>query len=121
MKESQQDMKKELDVLLKKASTSLKSQAMKLLLHSLDQWIVKVIAFVGEIPIDFGAAQSSRNGDNGISNGKEAFGAIKNQAFVKPERIKEMLEQSQSLLVSKLPDFLDMMKVNIFLRNTNLC
>ena len=41
----------------------------------------------------------------------EQIGKIKNQSFVRHERVKEMLESTQSILIQRVPDWKASMKV----------
>lgn len=70
---------------------------------------------------------SSSSGSHGNSNGtsnnrrlqqaavlsSEARALLKNQSFVRPERMLECLEQVQALLVQKMPDVLEMLRLYI--------
>jgi hypothetical protein len=51
MQETEIDAKRDLDNVLKASCSSMKSNAIKLILSNLDSFLAKITAFVGEIPI----------------------------------------------------------------------
>jgi conserved oligomeric Golgi complex subunit 3 len=86
MQETEIDAKRDLDNVLKSACSSMKQNAIKGLLGPLDSFLAKVTAFVGEIPI-------AAPGDSKLNLSENAsFKSLKNQAFTRPDRIKEMLD-----------------------------
>eukprot|EP00428_Durinskia_dybowskii_P060658 CAMPEP_0170381734 /NCGR_PEP_ID=MMETSP0117_2-20130122/14567_1 /TAXON_ID=400756 /ORGANISM="Durinskia baltica, Strain CSIRO CS-38" /LENGTH=872 /DNA_ID=CAMNT_0010637325 /DNA_START=183 /DNA_END=2801 /DNA_ORIENTATION=+ len=121
MYEMQIDAKKELDDALKVACFSFQRCAVKLLLGNMDTFLAKVTAFVGEIPL-------LNSDDNGADNSTMSAGLdkhqrttplltvasnLKNQAFVRPDRIKDLLESVQVVLLQRVPDLKLMMKLYI--------
>jgi hypothetical protein len=120
MQETQMDAKKDLDLVLKQACFSLKQSALKLLLGPLDNFLAKVTAFAGEIPTEAPSGSGAAGADSSFlaAGGShvallstEARANLKNQAFVKPERIKEILENAQSDLGQRVPELRAIMKV----------
>lgn len=120
MKETHQDMKKELDNSLKKACVSLKITACKFLLGPLDGLLAKVVAFIGDIPYQTTTANTATPSEgNGGSNkqrggsllSQEHTNLLKNQSFLRFERMKECFDQVQHLLLQRIPDLKAMMKV----------
>lgn len=124
MNETHVDAKKDLDGVLKQACFSLKLSALKMLLGPLDGFLAKVTAFSGEIPtevVESGGGYLAGGAGGGAAGGggakvallsAEAVNGLKNQAFVRPERIKEMLEGVQSMLVQTAPELKGVMKVS---------
>ena len=98
LQETQFDARKDLDYVLKNACLSLKQNAVKMLLGPTDAFLSKVVAFVGEIPVS-----SSSSSNQGMLAAEESIPLLstdnrqllKNQAFVRAERIKEVLEQAK--------------------------
>jgi hypothetical protein len=98
LQETQFDARKDLDYVLKNACLSLKQNAVKMLLGPTDAFLSKVVAFVGEIPVS-----SSLSSNQGMLAAEESIPLLstdnrqllKNQAFVRAERIKEVLEQAK--------------------------
>jgi hypothetical protein len=139
MQELHTDAKKELDEALRKSCLAFKSSAVKMLLGPLDAFLAKVSAFLGEIPYQTGSgnvptantptnmdsplAEQEDSNSNLTSSGKRALktpiltaeqkNLLKNQSFVRPERLKECLEQVQSLLVQRMPDVKELVKLYI--------
>lgn len=139
LQELHTDAKKELDGSLKKACIAFKLSAIKMLLGPLDTFMAKVAAFLGDAPFqalgslddsdivtptfdsDGGnesIASSSKSAPASLTGNRrtpllstEAKNMLKGQAFIRPERIKEMLEQVQSILLQKMPEMKEMMKV----------
>jgi len=92
LQETQLDARKDLDSVLKNACLSLKQNAVKMLLGPTDAFLSKVVAFVGEIPISSNS-QGMLAAEESIpllTNDNRQL--LKNQAFVRAERIKEVLE-----------------------------
>ena len=139
MKEFRYDMKKELDNSLKKACLTLKLTAVKLLLVPLDNLLAKITAFIGDIPFQYPQSNNSNNNNNNNNNNNssstptnaqasansekstnnnvpvmanEQISLLKNQSFLRFDRIKECLEQVQHLLVQRIPDIRGLMKVS---------
>lgn len=86
MQETEIDAKRDLDNVLKSACSNMKQNALKVLLGPLDSFLAKVTAFVGEIPI----AAPSNTKLNLSENA--SFKSLKSQAFVRSDRVKEMLD-----------------------------
>eukprot|EP01039_Chlorochromonas_danica_P003267 gene3267-3580_t len=131
MTEHSVDMKKELDTAIKACCVSMKASACKLLLGPLDAFLAKVVAFIGDIPVDVqttpkgstadgigevkGDRESSGRGSNKSISllSQEAQTLLKGQSFARADRMKEVLEQVQNLLVQRLPDFKQIMVLYI--------
>lgn len=109
-----------------------------MLLGALDGLLAKVAAFAGEIPVaqsspshassnnkgkdqdegDSSFVNFSGNGSSGVlaNDGQpllspEARASLKNQAFLRPERVKELLEGVQQAIVQHAPDLKIVMEV----------
>lgn len=135
MQEFHVDGKKDLDIYLKKACIAFKQSSLKMILGPLDSLLAKASAFVGEIPIDGTSIKSlSQDSDDqqpvqmlASSSGSQVVLPndikimLKAQAFLRPERIKECLEQVQQLLLQRLPDVKNMLKVGIPYLTLNRC
>ena len=89
LQEQEIDAKRDLDNVLKQACSSLKQNAVKMLLGPLDAFMAKVTAFVGDVPI------TGPNDRRPIGEPSEAvmkftqgssFGSLKSQAFMKADR-----------------------------------
>ena len=105
LQETHLDARKDLDSVLKNACLSLKQNAVKMLLGPTDAFLSKVVAFVGEIPISSSSSLSSLSSSNNqsmlaaeesiplLSNDNRQL--LKNQAFVRADRIKEVLDQAK--------------------------
>jgi hypothetical protein len=127
MQEFHMDAKKDLDFSLKKACISFKQSAIKMMLGPMDSLLAKVSAFAGEIPTDASLNSQSHDGEELHNKGQlftagmphhailpaETKQTLKAQSFLRPERIKECLEQVQQLLLQRLPDVKEMLKVNL--------
>jgi len=133
MSETQLDAKKQLDVVLKAACLALKTAAVKSLLGAMDVFLAKVTAFVGDIPmLDEETAADPTGRASGSYNANAASTAtvsalvhrqvllepalaaqIKGQSFLRPERVKEMLESVQTVLLQRVPDLNAVMKLYI--------
>lgn len=138
MHELQTDAKKELDTALRKACLAFKEGTTKMFAAPLDGMLAKVAAFLGtEIPYESLVnvdrdVNDDNNSDPSPSNGggqqkglkrhgnmkvptlaPELRNTLKGQSFVRPERIKECLEQVQHLLTQRLPDIKEMIKVRL--------
>jgi len=122
IREMQVDARKNLDLVLKDACLGLKASAVKMLLGPLDAFLSKVTAFVGDIPVDAASGAStgvagdmlaSDGSDSVVQLPAEARASLKNQAFVRPERIMEMLDSVQSTAMQSAPDLRDIMKLYI--------
>jgi hypothetical protein len=138
MKETQYDIKKELDNSLKKACITLKVTVVKFLLGPLDNLLAKIVAFIGEIPyhhsnqllvvsspagqqqlgqLGDGSSKSNKGNVNVPSLSTEHIQLLKGQSFIRYDRLKECLEQVQHLLIQRMPDLKIMMKVRYFVHS----
>ncbi len=135
------DAKRDLDNVLKQSCFNLKQSSLKLLLGPLDAFLAKATAFVGgEIPLSYSSASAvavhldghgalhnsnnnnsnnnnNRNSNNNSNNNSELLAAsavhtLKQQAFLRPERIREMLEAVQVAVAESGPDLRKIMKVS---------
>ena len=102
--EVQVDGKRELDVVLKTACAALKQSAVKSLLGALEAFLAKVSAFVGEVPC------STVEGDEGAAGehaawSKASSSGLLGQAFVRPDRIRELLQSAVQTAGETCPDF----------------
>lgn len=96
LQETQLDARKDLDYVLKNSCLSLKQNAVKMLLGPTDGFLSKVVAFIGEIPISSSSSSMLANDSSDITLlSTDNRQMLKSQAFVRPERIKEVLEQSK--------------------------
>lgn len=96
LQETQFDARKDLDYVLKNACLSLKLNAVKMLLGPTDAFLSKVVAFVGEIPISSSSTQGMLAAeDSTLLLSVDNRQLLKNQAFVRAERIKEVLQQAK--------------------------
>lgn len=96
LQETQFDARKDLDYVLKNACLSLKLNAVKMLLGPTDAFLSKVVAFVGEIPISSSSTQGMLAAeDSTLLLSVDNRQLLKNQAFVRAERIKEVLLQAK--------------------------
>ncbi len=94
-----------MDQVLKNSCFSLKQSALKLLLGPLDAFLAKVTAFIGEIPAHLDSSfESSKDISSGLIN-------LRQQSFIRFERIKDVLESVQLAVVQTTPDFRELMKV----------
>lgn len=96
LQETQFDARKDLDYVLKNACLSLKLNAVKMLLGPTDAFLSKVVAFVGEIPISSSSTQGMLAAeDSTLLLSVDNRQLLKNQAFIRAERIKEVLQQAK--------------------------
>lgn len=119
IQEMQVDGKKELDNVLKNACFNLKISASKVLIGSIDGFLSKVIAFIGDIPTA-GCSNSSNNNDMiGNANtdvpllSSEAKSSLKNQSFMTVDRIKEVLDTTLATSMQATTDLVLYMKLYI--------
>ena len=123
--ETQVDAKKDLETALRSACGSLRLSALRTLLGPLDGFLAKVTAFLGEIPIaeeDGGSGGYSRlDGGGGVGESKgggamatlAVSSGLKSQAFMRPERIKDMLENVVQLVAEGAPDLRSTLQVRV--------
>ena len=133
MHEHRVDVKQDLDLALKKACLAFKQSALKMLLGPLDSLLAKAAAFGGEQLVNLSSSAEEngsahhtslaltydgRGGNNNNNSQSRALTLpaetktlLRAQAFLRPERIRECLEQVQQLLVQRLPDVKHMLKV----------
>jgi len=113
------DAKRELDAVLKAACLSLKINAVRMLLAGLDGWLAKIIACIGEIPITH---------DNTSASEKDRLAApvnappvlpadhialLRNQAFIRPQRVLEVLNEAQTSVASGVTELRAIMKLYV--------
>ena len=121
MHEKETDAKKDLDMVLKHACSGLKQSALKMLMGPADAFLAKVTAFAGDIPTTPGQGAASSGGGSMASNmganvpllSSDVRATLKNQAFVRAERVKEMLLGVQESAVQTAPDLRDIMKLYV--------
>ena len=119
MHEKETDAKKDLDAVLKQACSGLKQSALKMLMGPADAFLAKVTAFAGDIPTTPAGSQgvaaiaSGAMGVNVPLLSSDVRATLKNQAFVRAERMKEMLLQVQEAAVQTAPDLRDIMKLYV--------
>jgi len=126
MQESQLDIRKHMDEVLKTSCQSLKFSALHFLLGPLEGFLAKVTAFIGDdIPVYRGdiVPNPPHNGPNDVSatalNGQEvlipeaARNGLKKQQFVKPERILTVLNTAVENCIESKPQFSAMIKLYI--------
>lgn len=132
IEEQQMDAKMELDHVLRNACMSLKQSAIKAILGPLDGFLAKCSAFVGDIPFVSDETQGighSRNGFSSSSTSSSFVGGenekqvlmlqpdlrvlLKNQSFVKPDRIKEVVLNLQETSLQNTPEFRSLLKLYI--------
>lgn len=101
MHETEIDAKRDLDNVLKTACSSMKQSAIKTLLGPLDGFLAKVTAFIGDIPI---SDIPERRGSEGTLLQSSASGSLKSQAFIRTERVKEMLDSAMQSVVLNTPE-----------------
>lgn len=97
--ENQRDAKRDLDAMLKAACNDLKLSALKVLVAPLSVFLAKAEAFVGPVPSEANTAGSvastlMASEDNSVLLPADLATLLRAQAFVRAERIKEMLEQT---------------------------
>jgi hypothetical protein len=121
------DAKRELDSALKNACFALKQSSLKMVLGGLDAFLAKVTAFIGEIPLS-SAKNGKGDGSKPTSDSAEKTTAkneimlpdssrasLKNQSFVRPDRIKAVLESVQQVVLQTAPDLREILKVFIYI------
>jgi hypothetical protein len=113
LSEKQLDAKKDLDAALKTSCISLKSSALKMLVGPLDGFLAKVSAFAGEIPIGNDGKNSNDMGAATVLMDASAAAALKAQSFVRPERIKEVLDTAHHTIVINAADLKQVMRLYI--------
>jgi hypothetical protein len=132
MVEKEVDARRELDIVLKEACANLRQSAVRMLVGPLESFLAKVSAFAGDIPVDretaaaaAGAAgvESPGGGDNSASQGEDlvllpskAAAAVRGQAFLRPGRIREMLDKVMTEVKSTGPELKKMMR--LYIKNT---
>lgn len=89
LQEQEIDAKRDLDNVLKQACSSLKQNAIKMLLGPMDAFMAKVTAFAGEVPF-VGPNDRRPIGEPSDAVRKftegSSFGSLKSQAFMKTDR-----------------------------------
>jgi hypothetical protein len=114
------DAKKDLDAVLKASCGGMKTSAVKMLLGPIDAFLAKVTAFVGEIPTTVSTHAQTQANTLAAGEGAavpllppETRALIKNQAFMRAERIKEVLLSVQETAVQAAPELRDIMKLYV--------
>ena len=138
------DVKQELDAVLRNGCNSFKANALKMALGPLITFVTKVEAFVGEIPIvNGGYAKGARRvprakvGSVGADSATaapvagaevheeeedellfspEVRNSLKGQAFVKHDRIVDVLDSCQLIVKQSVPELRDFLKVSCFIK-----
>jgi hypothetical protein len=114
------DMKAEIDQLLKNTCYAFKNNSMKILLGSLEGLVMKINAFLDDPLANSSSAQSSSESSylgteveesQFIPISNETKQLLKQQAFMKIDRMKEIFLQVQESVVHILPDYRDHLKV----------
>ena len=112
LQETEIDAKRDLDNVLKTSCSSLKQNAIKLLLGPLDAFLAKVTAFVGEIPMsNFNEQRAPEDQQKVTTNA--SFQSLKSQSFVRPERIKEMLDNAITAVQQSTPELRSAMQLYV--------
>ena len=106
--EREQDAKKDLDAVLKAACVSLRQSSLKMLMGPADAFLAKVSAFVGDIP-----AAAAAGANNVPLLPADVRSTLKGQAFVRAERVKEMLSGVQEAAVQTAPDLRDIFRLYV--------
>lgn len=117
------DAKKDLDTTLKAACISLKISSLKMLLGPVDAFMAKVKAFIGEIPYYRGGPEKedAENSSTTIATqrsdvammSQDARNSLKGQAFIRADRIKEMLENTQTIAMQNAPELKSTLQVKL--------
>lgn len=133
--EKQVDVKQELDSVLRNGCNSFKANALKMVLGPLITFLTKVEAFIGEIPVGSGFGRGGKRttqprptggaSDAGVGEDEndellflpEMRNSLKGQAFVKHDRIVDMLDGCQLNVKQSVPELRDFLKVCIFFFN----
>jgi hypothetical protein len=106
LQEMQVDAKKDLDAVLKHACIGLKQNSLKMLIPSITGFISKVTAFVGDIP-------TVEKLENNNTVAFEAVKGLKVQSFMRPERIKEVIDSDIEVATQEASDLREIMKLYI--------
>lgn len=106
LQEMQVDAKKDLDAVLKHACIRLKQNSLKMLIPSIAAFISKVTAFVGDIP-------AGEKLENNNTVGFESVKGLKGQSFMRPERIKEVIDSDIEIATQEASDLREIMKLYI--------
>jgi len=119
LQEDNVDAKRELDAILKAACSSLKINAVRMLLSSLDGWIAKITACIGDIPITHDNTSNIDNGRLVVSaNAPPSLPAdhialLRGQAFLRPQRVLEVLNEAQTSVASGVAELRAIMKLYV--------
>ena len=97
---------------------SFKQNTLKLLLNPITTFLTKVEAYAGDLPI----SNTNTNHSNMLLNSDEDSmllslekrNSLKSQGFVKPEKIKDLLENSQQLCLESVPELREYLKVCVY-------
>jgi hypothetical protein len=115
VREREQDAKKDLDAVLKAACAALRQSALKMLMGPADAFLAKVAAFAGDIPTAAApaTAAAAASGSNVALLPSDVRATLKGQAFVRAERVKEMLTGVQEAAVQTAPDLRDIFRLYV--------
>ena len=122
LQESLLDVKGELDRVLKLACGTLRDAALKMLIGAeLDGLLAKVQAFVGDIPVQRATASAQGEPSSLLAAPDQAApplaaelaAKLRNQAFLRPERLLAVLNDAQQALQHTLPELRRLMALHI--------
>ena len=128
LKEKQIDTRRDLDFILKQSCSNLKLSILRNLIGPIDAFITKVTAFIGEIPL---AAPSSNDSSSSHSNtsmssmtsatnsntdltiklDEHIVTNLKAQAFIRPDRVLELLRGEALRVAENAPELRHTMQV----------
>ena len=119
LQEDNVDAKRELDAILKAACSSLKINAVRMLLSGLDGWIAKITACIGDIPIthdntsniDKSRLVASANAPPSLP--ADHIALLRGQAFLRPQRVLEVLNEAQTSAASGVAELRAIMKLYV--------
>jgi hypothetical protein len=95
---------------------SFKLNTLKLLLNPLTTFLTKIEALIGiDLPISNNTSNNkiSTSDEDALLLPVEKRNTLKNQSFVKSDKIKEVLENSQQLCLEAVPELREYLKVII--------
>ena len=120
LQEDSVDAKLEMDTVLKVSCTSFKASSTRLLLGSLDGWLAKITACIGDVPIAHDNSSSSNaniNTTGGINMPPplpaDQVALLKKQAFLRTDRIKEILLETHTNMQAAIPTLRKTMRLYI--------
>eukprot|EP01041_Mallomonas_annulata_P006587 gene6587-13326_t len=112
LRETQVDGKRELDVVLKNACASLKTSAVRTLLGTVEAFLAKVTAFVGEIPGNNNGTSAGTGAGTGTWSVAASRG-LQGQAFMRPDRVKELLQTVEHSMAGSCPELRNTLQLYI--------